>query len=105
MDNYIASYIDPSGQTPAQISDLEVVFALVVRSALGFAGIAVFIMLLVGGFKYLTSAGNPKATEAASKTITYAIAGLVLVALSYLILLIIHTITGAEILNFRVSYW
>jgi TRAP-type C4-dicarboxylate transport system permease small subunit len=100
----IPNYSDPTGQTPTRISDLEAVFARVVSVAIGFAGLALFIMLLVGGFKYLTSGGNPKSAEAASKIITYAIGGLVLVALAYLILLFIETFTGANVTQFRVEY-
>lgn len=87
----------------ATIKGFERVFSNIVIVAIGFAGLALFVMLLVGGFKYLTSGGNPKAAESASKTITYAIGGLVLVALSYLILLLIGTFTGLDLTVFRIT--
>lgn len=88
---------------PARIQDLEIVFANVVKVALGFAGIAFFGMLLIGGFNYLTSGDNPKALEAAQKTITYAIAGLLLVFVSFLILVFIYEITGVDVRTFKIT--
>jgi hypothetical protein len=87
---------------PANLSDLEDIFANVVRSALGFAGIALFVLLVFGGVKYIFSGGDPKNVDAAQKTITYAIGGLVLVLASYLILVLIKTITGVNVTEFKV---
>ncbi len=88
---------------PAKLSDLEGVFGNVVSAALGFAGIVLFVLLLVGGIKYITSGGDPKAAEGAQKTITYAIGGLALILLSYLILVLIKTITGVDVTQFVVT--
>lgn len=88
------------GASPAPLSKLEDVFGNVVTSLLALGGIVLFLMLLSGGFKYLTSGGDPKATEGAQKTLTYAIGGLVLLAGSYMILRIISDFTGADVTNF-----
>lgn len=88
------------GAAPAQLSGLETVFESVVTSLLALGGIVLFLMLLSGGFKYLTSGGDPKATEGAQKTLTYAIGGLVMLAGSYIILRIIADFTGADVTNF-----
>lgn len=88
------------GPEPAQLSQLEDVFGNVVTSLLALGGIALFLMLLTGGFKYLTSGGDPKAVEGAQKTLTYAIGGLVLLAGSYMLLRIIENFTGAPVTNF-----
>ncbi len=90
------------GNCAPTLRGLESIFASVLRYAYAFAAIALFIMLLVGGFKYITSGGDPKAAESAKKTITAAIAGLVLVGISILILRLISQFTGADVLNFRV---
>lgn len=89
--------------SPPPLSALEGVFSNVVKALLGGAGIALFIMLLSGGLKYITSSGDPKATEGAQKTITYAIGGLVLVLLSYLFLVLISQITGVDITKFKIT--
>ena len=88
---------------PAQISDLETVFESLVRAILGFAAITLFILLVVGGFKFITSGGDPKAVEGAKKTISYAILGLVLLLVSYLILVLIREITGAPVTEFNIT--
>lgn len=89
--------------SPATLQDLEKVFSSLVTSLLALGGIVLFLMLLNGGFKYLTSGGDPKATEGAQKTLTYAIGGLVLLAGSYMILNIIKTFTGADVTNFVIT--
>lgn len=86
----------------ATIEDLGIVFQNLVSSLLGFAGIVLFILLLTGGFKYITSGGDPKAVEGAQKTLTYAIRGLIAVLLSYLILVFIKQITGVGVTEFNV---
>jgi hypothetical protein len=91
-----------SGDTPPQLSDLEVIFKNVVGALLGFAGIVFFVLLVVSGFKFITSGGDPKALEGARKTMTYAIAGLVVILLSYLILVLIKTITGIDLTTFKI---
>lgn len=78
----------------ATIQGLECVFANVVSIAVVFAGLALFVMLVIGGFKYLTSGGDAKATEQAQKTMTYAILGLVVIIAAYLILRFLAVFTG-----------
>jgi hypothetical protein len=87
---------------PAKLSDLNKVFENVVSVALAFAGIVLFIMLIVGGFRYITAGGDPKGIEGAKKTLTYAIAGIVLVAVSFLLLNFIASFTGANITDFNI---
>lgn len=51
--------------------------------------LVVFIMFVIGSFKYLTSLGQPDKIEEAKKTFTWAIIGLVVYSSAYLILFII----------------
>lgn len=87
---------------PASFLDLETVFGNVVKSALALAGVVLFVLLIVGGLKYITSGGDPKAAEGAQKTITYAIGGLIIILLSYLILVLIYKITGVDVTQFKI---
>lgn len=48
-------------------------------------GIIAVIMIIIGGLKYVTSAGNPEAAKSARSTILYAVIGLVIVALAQVI--------------------
>lgn len=90
-------------EPPAQLTDLEGIFANVLQAAIALAGVALFIMLLVGGIKYITSGGDSKAAASAQQTITWAIIGIVLLASAYLILRLIANFTGIDaILNFQI---
>jgi hypothetical protein len=85
---------------PATFTQLEELFGRAVSAIIALGGIILFVMLVMGGIKYITSGGDPKAAEGAKHTITYAVGGLVLVLLSFLILVIIGNITGADLTNF-----
>ena len=86
----------------AQIKDLECVFQSIIAVVIGFAGLASFIVLIMGGLKLITSGGNPDQAGAAKKQITFAIAGLIFIAMSYIIIRLIEDFTGAPITQFRV---
>lgn len=92
--------IDPSGAKVATIQAIECVLAQFLQIAIRFAGIVVFIMLIAGGFKYLTAGGDQKAIESAEGTITYAILGLVLMIVSWFILLFIKEFTNIGDIQF-----
>ena len=97
------TWSDPNGQDPAQLGDLEVVFARVLTVALSLAGIAFFVMILIGGYRYLTAGDNPKNAEAAQKTLTFAVVGFVLVVASWLIIQIIEEFTGLNLSVFQID--
>ena len=48
-------------------------------------GIVAVFMIIIGGFKYITSGGDANASKAARSTIIYAIVGLVVVAFAQII--------------------
>ncbi len=96
------TWSDPSGDEPAKFSDIEVIFSNVIGVLIPFAGVAIFIMILIGGFKYLTSAGDPKATASAGQTITWAIVGLLFLIGAWLVLVFIKQITGIDVTLFEV---
>ena len=87
---------------PATIQDIEGIVQNVFHIILQGVGIIAFIMLLLGGFKYLTSGGNPEKTKAAQNTITYAILGLVLAIIVWFILLFIENFTGVKVTEFKI---
>jgi hypothetical protein len=106
--NYIAATnVTPlqgqPGGGPAELSGLEAIFGNLVSSLLALAGIVLFIFIVFGGIKYITSGGDPKAVDAAKKTITYAIGGVALIAVSYLILVLLGTITGVDLGSFSIT--
>lgn len=87
----------------AQISCLEPLFSNVVAAMVSLAGVALFVMLIVGGYNFLFSAGDPKKLEQATHTITNAIIGLVVIISAYLILKTISVFTGVDVTQFKVD--
>lgn len=81
---------------------LEGIFSHVVTSVIGLSVVALFVMLIVGGFKLIFSGGDAKQTEAAKGTITAAVLGTVVIAVSYLILKLIGTFTGTNVTTFTI---
>ncbi len=79
--NGTAANCDPSG-APTTVSDT---IKTVINIMSVFAGAAAVIMLIVGGFRYVTSSGNAEATKSAKNTIIYALVGLVIVAFAQII--------------------
>jgi hypothetical protein len=55
-------------------------------------GAIAVVMIIIGGFRYVTSGGNAESTKAARQTIVYAIVGLVVVALAQII---VHFVLNA----------
>ena len=62
------------------------------------AGIATFIYLLIGGFGYLTAAGNEEAAKKAQGQITNALIGFLIIFLSYWIVRLLEIILGVKLL-------
>lgn len=58
------------------------------------AGIALFIYLLLGGFQFLTSGGEPKAVEGARNKITNAIIGFVIIFTAFLLTKVLERVLG-----------
>ncbi|OGG11246.1 hypothetical protein A2Z00_01210 [Candidatus Gottesmanbacteria bacterium RBG_13_45_10] len=94
----------PAGfEDVASIGSLETLFKNVVQAVVALSGVALFVMLVVGGFSFLLSGGDPKKLEQARGTITNAIIGLVIIISAYLILRIIQAITGANVTIFKIT--
>ena len=58
-------------------------------------GVAAVIMIMVGGFRYITSGGNDTAIAESKKTLVYAIIGLAIAALAQLIVKFVLTSVGS----------
>lgn len=86
----------------ANITCLVPLFTNVVRAVVALGGVALFVMLLVGGFNFLFSGGDQKKLETARGTVTQAIVGIVIMSLAYLIILTVQTFTGVNVTDFEV---
>ncbi len=61
----------------------------IINIALAVAGLIAVLFLIIGGFRYITSAGNEETAEQAKKIITNAIIGIVIIILSFVIVRVI----------------
>ncbi len=61
----------------------------IINIALSVAGLIAVLFLIIGGFRYITSAGNEETAEQAKKVITNAIIGVVVIILSFVIVRVI----------------
>ncbi len=88
---------------PARISDITSILKNIISLLAPAAGIAFFVMFLVGGFQFLTAGGDPKAAGHAKSTMTYAIIGVILVVASWLILNLIQQFTGVNVTKVEIK--
>jgi len=79
---------------PASLSAIDALLERIFNLALPIGGMVVFIMLIVGGFRFLTSGGDPQKIEAAQKTLTMAVVGLLVAIAAFFILQLIASFTG-----------
>jgi amino acid transporter len=82
-------------QLPCETSASALILRII-NIALGVAGLVAVLFLVIGGFRYITSAGNEETAEQAKKIITNAIIGIVVIILSFVI---VRVISGALVNN------
>lgn len=70
-------------------SDLVNIIQQVGGWLLMIAGALAVVFLVIGGIRYITSAGNATQTEGAKKTIIWALVGIIIIALSYFLVVMI----------------
>lgn len=93
---------NPLGIKIATLQGLECIFANIMAIIIPLAGLAAFIVLIVGGFQYLTSAGDPKQAQKAQSIITSAIIGIAVIALIWFIFRFLGDLTGLNLFQFVV---
>lgn len=82
-------FTETPGQCNVATSDattkINDIIHTIVNLLTAIVGVVAVIMIIVGGFRYITSGGNDTSVTSAKNTILYAIVGLVVVALAQLI--------------------
>lgn len=87
----------------ATIQGIQCLVGNILQIGVAGVGLAGFVMMIIGAFKYLLSGGNAKGVDEGQKTMTYAVGGLVLALSAYFIINIVANFTGVNaILNFRI---
>ncbi len=65
-------------------------------------GLAFFFMFVVGGIKWISSAGDKEKVGGAKKQISSAVIGLILVLLVFAVVGLINTLFGVNLVNFSI---
>lgn len=75
----------PDLPDPTGANDFGVILSTIINGALVFAGAIAVLFLIIGGFRYVVSSGNPDQVEGAKKTILYAVLGLIIIFVAFLV--------------------
>ena len=75
-------------------ADLESTVVNVVQWVLGFLGLVAVIMILIGGFQWMTAGGNEEKVAGAKKVISAAVIGLIVVLLAWAIVIFVVSQTS-----------
>ena len=80
-------------------ADLEETIVRIIQWALGFLGLVAVVLILYGGFVWMTAAGNEDKVSTAKKIISAAVVGLIIVLLAWAIVIFVvdtaSDVTGA----------
>lgn len=90
------------GPAPAGLAQIQQTFINVVGIAVALGFVALFVFLAWAGFKYLVSGGEAKAVHAAHQTVTWALLGVLFLAIAWLILRLIEAFTGIKVTIFDI---
>jgi hypothetical protein len=87
------------GESPdAGTTQLRTIFATIVNVFSIIVGAAAVIMIIYGGFRYITSGGDSGRVGNAKNTLIYAIVGLIIVALAqFLVRYVFNTATNVGV--------
>jgi hypothetical protein len=101
MERIFAETVNLIDHAPSKsITSISILVNLLLKNALTIAGVICLVLLILGGFSFIVSAGgDAKAKEKGKNTITSAVIGLVLIFAAYWIIQIIQIVTGIKILD------
>ncbi|NQV13457.1 MAG: hypothetical protein HQ530_04115 [Parcubacteria group bacterium] len=80
--DYGLSHVKGKGMVEA---DWVTVVANVIRAVLGIVGVLLLIMLIYGGIVYMTSGGSEDRITMGKKILSYAIFGVIIIALAFVL--------------------
>lgn len=80
---------DIGGQVGLGTADLKATIVNIIAWVLGIVALIAVVMIIIGGFMWLTSGGNEEKIEKAKKTISSAVIGLIIVILAWAIVIFV----------------
>jgi hypothetical protein len=83
-DQFLKDAAGASGYNTAA-NDPDIIIGSIIKTLISFLGVIFFILVVYGGFMWMTARGNEPQIESAKKIITNSIIGLVVVMFAYAI--------------------
>lgn len=83
----------------AGTNNIVVIIRSIIRFILLVAFVLAFIMLLIGGIRWITAGGDEKGVAAARNMITAALIGLVIVLIAYALIRLVEIFFGVNIIT------
>lgn len=88
--------IESAFNRTSQFCNVNSAIITVINIILGIVALVAVLMIVIGGFKYIISRGDAKAVESATKTITWAVVGLVVTVMAYAIVTIVSNTINTD---------
>ena len=97
MFDVYAFEIGPANFSPAKWTNFGELASALVTILVSFAGAISIIFIVMAGIKFITSSGDEKKLASASSTLTYAIIGLAVTILAFVILQIVQHFIWSDV--------
>jgi len=81
---------------PTKFTDVGSIISKLLPYIYVFAGLALLLMLILGGIGLMTSAGNPDKSKAAFGRISGALIGFIIIFISYMVALVVEKLLGVK---------
>ncbi len=79
---------------PTSLACILVFLGNIINAAAILAGVATVFFIVIAGIRYITSGGDPSNVAKARGTLTYAIIGLAVIVMAFVIIKLFSAITG-----------
>lgn len=89
---------------PAGIVQIQQLLQRLINLITEAGFIAMLIMLLWGGIKFITSGGDTKSIQEARMILVWALVGIMFLVIAWLVLLMIKGITGVNVTEFCLQF-
>jgi hypothetical protein len=87
----------------ATIKGIECIFERLISPVPALLALVAVGMIVFAGVRLLTAGSDPKAVKAAWNTFTWAVIGLILLSVAWLIFVLIQKFTGADVTTFTIG--
>lgn len=77
-------------------TDIRTIIARIIRAALGLLGIVLVVIILYGGYLWMTAGGNEEQIGEAKRILKNAVIGLIIILMAYGIVLFVMRLLGIE---------